>query len=208
MAVEPDRSMAMFPLSTVLFPGAGLALHVFETRYRALVEDCLAGSGEFGVVLITRGSEVGGGDHRAAVGTAAAIEAARRLPDGRSLLVVRGTRRIRVQAWLGEDPYPHATVVDEPDGEGAPESLLADARLVVRRARALASELGVRPLGDDLVPEAPDGGEVWVLCGRAPLGALDHQRLLEVPGAADRMTLLITLVDALCDDFTRLLAGG
>jgi Lon protease-like protein len=208
MAVEPGRPLAMFPLSTVLFPGAGLPLHVFERRYRALVDDCLAGSGELGVVLITRGAEVGGGDQRAAVGTAAAIEAARRLPDGRWLLLVRGERRIRVRTWLGEDPYPHATVVDEPDSDGAPETLLADARRVVSRARALASELGARPPHDDPKSDASAAGGVWTLCGRAPLGALDRQRLLEVPGAAERLSLLVTLVDAVCDDLMRILAGG
>ena len=60
MAVLP-----MFPLGTVLLPGAVLPLHVFEPRYRQLVQDCLAGEPEFGVVLIERGSEVGGGDQRA-----------------------------------------------------------------------------------------------------------------------------------------------
>lgn len=53
------RTLGMFPLSTVLFPCAGLPLHVFEARYRALIADCLASDREFGVVLIARGSEVG-----------------------------------------------------------------------------------------------------------------------------------------------------
>src|SRR5207248_351228 len=59
----------MFPLGNVLFPHAQLPLHVFEPRYRALAETCLAGDGEFSVVLIERGSEVGGGDTRFSVGT-------------------------------------------------------------------------------------------------------------------------------------------
>ena len=61
------RRLPMFPLGTVLFPYAVLPLHVFEPRYRALTEHCLAGDGCFGVVLIERGSEVGGGDTRFAV---------------------------------------------------------------------------------------------------------------------------------------------
>ena len=48
--------LPMFPLGTVLVPSAGLPLHVFEPRYRAMVHDCLAGEREFGVVLIERGS--------------------------------------------------------------------------------------------------------------------------------------------------------
>ena len=60
--------MAMFPLGTVLFPFARLPLHVFEPRYRVLVHDCLRNRNEFGVVLIERGHEVGGGDDRFRIG--------------------------------------------------------------------------------------------------------------------------------------------
>ncbi|MGH9021739.1 MAG: LON peptidase substrate-binding domain-containing protein, partial [Acidimicrobiia bacterium] len=96
----------MFPLGTVLVPFAHLPLHVFEPRYLALARDCLAGDQEFGVVLIERGSEVGGGDVRFSIGTVARITQASLLPDGRFLLDTVGTRRVRVDAWLGDDPYP------------------------------------------------------------------------------------------------------
>ena len=56
--------LAMFPLQAVLLPGMVLPLHVFEPRYRALMDHCLAGDREFGVALIERGSEVGGDDVR------------------------------------------------------------------------------------------------------------------------------------------------
>src|SRR4051812_9365869 len=79
--------LPMFPLGTVLLPGAVLPLHVFEPRYRALVEVCVAGDREFGVVLIERGNEVGGGDTRTSAGCVARIAEVRELPDGRYLLV-------------------------------------------------------------------------------------------------------------------------
>ena len=61
----------MFPLGSVLLPGAMLPLHVFEPRYRRLVQDCVAeASHEFGVALIERGFEVGGGDFRTMVANA------------------------------------------------------------------------------------------------------------------------------------------
>ena len=104
----PD-GLPMFPLGTVLFPGALLPLHVFEERYRQLVKDCLAGEPEFGVVLIDRGHEVGGGDVRREVGTVARILEVAELPDGRYFLQAAGVRRIRVQAWLDDAPYPAPT---------------------------------------------------------------------------------------------------
>ena len=98
--------LGMFPLSTVLFPHAQMPLHVFEPRYRALTADCLAGDARFGIVLIARGSEVGGGDERMTVGTRAVITHAASLADGRSLMMVRGEARIEVVDWLAGRPLP------------------------------------------------------------------------------------------------------
>jgi Lon protease-like protein len=80
----------MFPLGTVLFPGGVVPLHVFEPRYRALTGYCLERDERLGIVLIERGSEVGGGDVRFRVGTRGVIARAQALPDGRWLVVVVG----------------------------------------------------------------------------------------------------------------------
>src|SRR5438045_6955857 len=105
----------MSPLGTVLFPSLFLPLHVFEPRYREMTRVCLEGNREFGVVLIERGSEVGGDDVRTLVGTVARIVEASELDDGRWMLATVGVRRLRVRAWLEDDPYPRADVDDWPD---------------------------------------------------------------------------------------------
>ena len=102
--------MAMFPLGGVLFPFAYLPLHVFEPRYLEMVRYCLDSDAEFGVVLIERGSEVGGGDQRHMVATSARIVAVEESPDGRFGLIAQGTRRIRVEQWLPDFNYPQAEV--------------------------------------------------------------------------------------------------
>ena len=89
--------LPMFPLGTVLLPHMLLPLHIFEPRYRALIHDVLDGDREFGVTLIERGHEVGGGDRRADVGTVAHVEEAEELDDGRWVVLAAGTRRIRVE---------------------------------------------------------------------------------------------------------------
>src|SRR5258708_27579797 len=111
-SVFQSVSMPMFPLGTVLFPHALLPLHVFEPRYRLMTQRVLRGEGEFGVVLIERGSEVGGGDTRFGVGTVARIVRAQELPDGGYALATVGLRRIRVTRWLADDPFPRAEVAD------------------------------------------------------------------------------------------------
>ena len=97
----------MFPLSSVLLPTMLLPLHVFEDRYRVMVDDVLRRDPpEFGVVLIERGSEVGGGDVRTTVGCTARVLDAERSPDGRWALLCVGEHRLRVREWLADDPYP------------------------------------------------------------------------------------------------------
>ncbi|HVB94386.1 MAG TPA: LON peptidase substrate-binding domain-containing protein [Acidimicrobiales bacterium] len=209
---ETARRLAMFPLSAVLFPHAALPLHVFEPRYRALAEECLAGDREFGVVLIDRGSEVGGGDHRVGVGTIAHIVDSSIFDDGRRLLVTQGGSRFAVRKWLDDDPYPVAEVTEIPDDAHLPGLSTTDVRRAesaVRKCRGLLSELGAAlPMAFD-----PDSGDnpveqLWRLCASAPCGALDSQRLLETDDPAERASLLIELVEATADDVARLLASG
>jgi Lon protease-like protein len=188
--------LPMFPLGTVLVPSAGLPLHVFEPRYRALVRDCLAADRELGVVLIARGSEVGGGEQRTDVGTAARIVEAVELPDGRWAVAAVGVRRIRVRSWLPDDPYPVADVEDWPDPAPGPEhpTSLAAAVGLLRRCLALAAEAG-----DDAPPATIELSDDPVLAGYqasvvAPLGPLDQQQLLVAASSEARLELLTTLL--------------
>ena len=213
-AVEPVAvPLPMFPLGSVLFPGMALSLHVFEPRYLQLVGDCLRHGHEFGVVLIERGAEVGGGDLRFGVGTVARIIEAAPFPDGRWLLLCIGTRRIRVLTWLPDDPYPLALVenifgrVDANGGDPseAREELAAaraDAERAVRRSLAVAGELDEAPVATTFEIDDDPVLAGWQLASAAPLGPVDHQRVLEHDPEADRLRL----VAALADDAAALLA--
>lgn len=195
----------MFPLGTVLLPGEGLPLHVFEPRYRALVRHCLreAAQGrapEFGVVLIERGSEVGGDDLRTRVGTMAVIDEVGELPDGRFVLSTHGARRIVVDEWYDDAPFPSADVTDWPDREqsshdGWVRDRIDDLVRRVRRAAALAVELGDRAaLAPDGPPEDPTAASFW-LAASAPIGPLDRHQLLCADGVDERLDVLSTILD-------------
>ncbi len=194
MAVLP-----MFPLGSVLVPGAVLPLHVFEPRYRQMIADCLSGEPEFGVTLIDRGSEVGGGDQRSMVGTVARIVQVAELPDERFAVVAVGARRIRVVAWLPDDPYPLADVddwPDEPDDGASLEPLVRDVERDVRRLLALAIELG--DTSADAAPEIATDALLasYHLIAMAPLGPMDRQALLAARGPRER---LVGLQDRIAD---------
>jgi Lon protease-like protein len=190
-------ALAMFPLGTVLFPGALLPLHVFEPRYRELVQDCLAGEPEFGVVLIERGSEVGGGDIRTMVGTVARMVDVRELPDGRYAVMTVGTRRIRVTAWLDDDPYPRAEVEDWPDEVAGADvgDRLGATVAHLRRVLALRAELGgaAAPATAELSDEPLVA--TYHAAALAPVGPADHYVLLAAAGPEERLRVLERLLD-------------
>ena len=200
----------MFPLGTVLVPQAHLPLHIFEPRYRALAQDCLAGDREFGVVLIERGSEVGGGDIRFGVGTVARIVQAVELPDGRWLLDSVGTGRFRVQRWLEDDPYPQAEVealAEEPAGPDA-ATLRGEVERLLRQVLALQVELGFPAPAATISLDGDPEVAAYQAAILSPIGPMDTQRLLEKPGADGRLRLLAGLLDDARDVLARRMAEG
>jgi len=189
--------MRMFPLSAVLFPRGALPLHIFEPRYLAMVGDAIDGDGTFGVVLIERGSEVGGGDVRFDVGTVARIVNAGFIDDERMAVMAVGSQRIRIDEWVTEDPYPQAIVSDHPQSEAA-EDLAGPVDAAWRswrRLAALASELGANVGAVDM--ELPDDAvdALWTLCALAPLEQIDRQRLLELSDPVERANRLCSGLD-------------
>jgi Lon protease-like protein len=148
--------LPIFPLGRVVFPTELVPLHIFEPRYRVLM-DHLTASGpadggptapEMGVVLIERGHEVGGGDLRTGAGTVVALVQAQRMADGRWLAVFGGTERFGVVRWLDDDPYPRADVERWPDPPWAAghATALGEAERQVRAAVDLAHRLGEAPV--------------------------------------------------------------
>jgi ATP-dependent Lon protease len=186
----------MFPLGTVLFPSLFLPLHIFEPRYRQLARDCIEGGQEFGVVLIERGSEVGGNDVRTSVGTIAHIVEAAELEDGRWVLGTVGTRRVRVREWLADDPYPRADIEywdDTEPGNGAADAY-AKVLAQLRRVLALKAELA-EPAADATIELSDDPAlGSFQVAAVSPLGPADQQRILLAEGPDERLQLLEVLL--------------
>lgn len=200
----------MFPLGTVLLPAGFLPLQLFEDRYRQMILDLLEDDREFGVVLIRRGSEVGGGEERCDVGTRARVVEARQAPDGRWMVLAVGLERFRVRSWLPDDPYPWAEVASMPDAAGPhiEEGAYIDLIKAVRRLLAGLSELG-EPVSEATFDVADDPGlGIMQLAAVAPLGPHDQQRLLECSQSADRFALLSKFVSSAQETTDRRLTGA
>lgn len=182
----------MFPLGSVLFPAMPLPLRVFEDRYVTMLNDLLAQDvPEFAVVLIERGQEVGGGDHRFDVGTVARVTEVA-AGDGFVHVLAVGERRVAVQDWLPDTPYPRASVEVLPEltWDDALEPRREQTELLVRRTLARASEFNDHPWPPDVQLADDPIESLWQLAAIAPLGPLDQIGLLRAESTG-------ALIDAL-----------
>jgi Lon protease-like protein len=195
------EAIPLFPLSHVLLPGMPLPLHIFEQRYRDLLDD-VSGSGRtaaFGVVALRRGTEaVAAGTDNGVdveeVGTLAEILEIDPNDDGTSDVLSVGSRRFRVLRLLPDDgSYLRAEVefLDEPDGELTAEQ--------ERRARELLDvfdSLLVRLAGRATGSELPDDANQlsYQVAARLPLAPIERQQLLADDTTATRLKRVARLL--------------
>ena len=179
--------MPMFPLGSVLMPAMPLNLRIFEERYLKLLGDLLGEeSPEFGVVLIERGQEVGGGEKRMDIGTIASVIEIGTTEEFYGLQSV-GSKRFRVNAWLPDDPYPIADIDFLPDLIWDDNLMPARVHLEtkVRRLLAFASEFGDLQFGADVEFSDDPMDACWQLAGVLPVGQLDQIDLLASQSAEE-----------------------
>jgi Lon protease-like protein len=170
-------------------------LRIFEERYLAMLSAVLQSEPpEFGVVLIERGAEVGGGDSRFDVGTFARVT---QLMQGEGVVgvVAEGSRRFAVERWLPDDPYPRAEIrlLPELEWDEGMRPLLQATERTVRRVLAQASEFAEQRWSADVELVEDPVQASWQLAGVAPLAELDQVALLRA-----------TTVDGLLTDVQRL----
>ncbi len=191
--------MPMFPLGSVLMPAMPLSLRIFEERYLKLLGDLmLSETPEFGVVLIERGPEVGGGEKRLEIGTLASVTDIGTLDQFYGLESM-GTQRFRVNAWLPDDPYPMADIDFIPDLIWNDSLMPARVHLEtkVRNLLAFASEFGDLQYGPDTELSDNPMDACWQLAGVLPVGGLDQQDLLQSQSAEELISKTYDIVVAL-----------
>ena len=189
-------TIPVFPLpNVVLFPNVFLPLHIFEPRYRQMVNDALSGDRIIGMALLRPGWEADY-DGRPAVyplGCAGVITHAERLADGRFNIVLRGMEKFRITGEETSKPYRVAYV--EPVLEPSAESVRTEMRSERRRLEAL---LVPQPEGqpDPKVPSSmADEDLVNALAQYLEFEPVEKQALLERDGVLQRCRSLIELLE-------------
>lgn len=184
-------SIPLFPLGTVLYPGAVMPLHIFEQRYRDLIGDLTAREGSdagraFGVIAIREGREVGRDGVRALyeVGTLAVLRGVDPYPDGRFDIVTVGGARFRLRdldttsaAYLNAD----VEILDDVDGDD-PQVPAASVR---QRYLAYRAALQGPEAGEPL-PTDP-GLLSWMVAEGMLLDLPERQRVLAADDTASRL---------------------
>ena len=202
--------MPMFPLSSVLFPSMPLTLRIFEERYLRLLGDLMSSdTPEFGVVLVSRGSEVGGGEARMSIGTVASVTEIGTTDEFFGLESF-GSRRFRVNDWLPADPYPIADIDLIPDLIWDDTLMPARVHLEsqVRKLLTLASEFGQLQFGPDFELDDDPVSAIWQLAGILPIGELDRFDLLSSQSADELIAQAYSIATSGIETVRAMLAGN
>jgi Lon protease-like protein len=190
--------LPLFPLSEVLFPGMMLPLHIFEPRYRLMIRRCVQEKIPFGVVLITKGQEVGPGAEFFNVGTTARITRVQRTDDGRLYIASVGDQRFRILETNTEQPYLQGQVEVIPEQPGDNDALDSLSERALRqlgkylRVITGSGELGESLREKDLSPQRLS----YTIGSLLQVDRSQKQAILEVPTTTARLSHEIELLDA------------
>lgn len=187
----------IFPLGIVLFPHTSVPLHIFEERYKELVNACVDHGSEFGILLA-------GDDELRRVGCAATVsQVLRKYPDGRLDILVEGTRRFHVQEIIDNKSYLEASVVFWRE-EGVNDQTATPA---LREAAGLLLKTILKDLGtmleDQQLEEIDDDKLSFLIAAYGGLTSEKRQHLLELVSARERLEKAVRWVDQVDVEMTR-----
>jgi Lon protease-like protein len=179
-----SREFPLFPLGIVALPGELIPLHIFEERYKTMIQTCLGAEGEFGIVWLSD-------DGLREVGCACAIDRVlEQMDDGRMNLLVRGTRPFRVLERQGHLPYPAGVIEFVEDREDELDLDLA------RTAHEAYAELVKRATDRDPDPEELAGMSAYAMAATVDFGLDAKQGLLDMRSENARLRLVTRLFRA------------
>jgi Lon protease-like protein len=184
----PDLSrIPLFPLNTVLFPGMLLPLHIFEERYKMMIQRCLDDKLPFGVVLIKEGNEVGPGAKVYTIGTMAYITEVDRMEDGRMNIATLGLERFKVLATYQDEPYMTGDIDYFPYANTETQQAEQEARRLEPTLidyLQIIAKMSDTTIALDKMPTDPDKlAFLTAIVLRAPMK--DKQDLLAIPSMPD-----------------------
>ena len=200
--------LPLFPLQIVQFPGVVTPLHIFETRYRQMLKDVIAGDKTFGIVAVL--VEATARPLLGSVGCTAKVVIAQEMDDGRANILCVGEQRFRLLDYEEGEPYLQARVEFFED-ETAFEDYLAEtaeAKSLFERIAKLAQQIKENERDEEL-PELPEDPQElsFMLAAYLDLSLTEKQEILELTDTGERLQLVIKQLREMVDDYERRLRG-
>ncbi|QJB70460.1 LON peptidase substrate-binding domain-containing protein [Parasphingorhabdus halotolerans] len=189
--IETER-LSIFPLSgALLFPGMHLPLHIFEDRYRALINDAMARDRQIGMIQPKSGGDVPELFDIGCVGKIIDIEA---MDDGRFNVVLEGTARFRIIEEIDANTAFRQVRAEIEDNKEIDEVLASAERAALEIESRKFAEMQGYQVDWDSIGRLDDASFVNGIAQIAPFDAASKQALLEVDGLSNRAELIIQLL--------------
>lgn len=181
---ETIERFPLFPLSLVLLPGEVVPLHIFEQRYKQMIDECLDDDGEFGIVWV---ADDGVHDIGCSAGVTQLLE---RMEDGRMNILVQGTRRFRLLRRIDDMAYPAGDIEPLEDSGEPPSDHEAGAEARERYADLVEAVTESRPTQSDIAEL-----DAYGMAATLDLSLEAKQDLLELRAEDERLRRLSELFE-------------
>jgi Lon protease-like protein len=187
-----EMEIPLFPLpNLVLFPHIVVPLHIFEERYKLMINGCIDRTEVFGLVLLRSGAEVESEETIHRVGVTARVVEVERLDEGRMNILCEGESRFRIQRFTHQTPFWKGTVeLFEDKDELAPESLYEQVADLYSTVAGLGAKISGTQEADVVLPESPTDLS-FMMSYVLDIESEEKQKLLEMESTSDRLRMLV-----------------
>ena len=197
--VSGVSELPLFPLAVVLFPGVPVPLHIFEPRYRQMLEDIQAGNNLFGLSYFDASSSTRDMPAVGSIGCVAKVTETQSFPDGRSNILTVGVIRYRIEAYVERgDPYLVVRTSYFEDEEENKEAVTESSREVAekftriaRAVRIINDERANLPNISDTEPERLS----FLVAAALEVDTDMKQELLEMRSTSERLRRLRDILE-------------
>jgi ATP-dependent Lon protease len=190
-----SRRIPLFPLEVVLLPGTPLPLHIFEPRYKLMINRCLDNHEEFGVVLARQQAV-------ASVGcTAEIVKVLKRYPDGRMDILTAGRHAFQLLALHNEQPYLEGSI-EILEEEAAPAAADTMRRVLLSAFQECHKLLFSRAA--PALEEASGIAASYFAASQLPLDLEAKQALLELRDESERLNFLLERIARMMPELRKL----
>ncbi len=183
----------LFPLhNLVLFPGVSVPLHIFEERYKLMINACIDNDEAFGLVLLRAGADEEREETIHRVGVTARVVNVERLDDGRLNILAEGESRFRILRITGQLPYWKASVsfLEDVGSAASVEPLYETVSTLYRKVFELGAKLGLSEESDVTLPDSP--ADLSYMIGYVlDIESEEKQKLLEMTTVGERFHVLV-----------------